>query len=344
MAVFDEMSLLMAVVLFVAGAAVIGLLGPWLTTLADRLADRTALGEAFMGAIFLGAVTSLPGITGSVTAALEDLPALSLSNAVGGIAAQTAFLVVADIFYRKANLEHAAASLQNMMQAALLIVLLLILLVAILAPPVTWLGVHPVTPLLLLIYATGMRMVHRTRASPMWRPRVTEQTREDEPDEPPTPGRANRTLWLKFAVSAAGLVAAGWLVTQAVAVIADKTAISESFAGAALLAVSTSLPELVTSVAAVRRGALTLAVGGIIGGNCFDTLFAAFADIAYPHASLYHAASPREPLLIAVTALMTATLLLGLLRRQKLGIAGIGFESMLILLIYFAALALIAVV
>jgi cation:H+ antiporter len=51
--------------------------------------------------------------------------------------------------------------------------------------------------------------------------------------------------------------------------------------GGLFTAVSTSLPELVTSVAAVQQGALTLAVGGIIGGNSFDVMFVAFADIAY---------------------------------------------------------------
>ena len=102
-------------------------------------------------------------------------------------------------------------------------------------------------------------------------------------------------------------------------------------------AVVTSLPELVTSVAAVRRGALTLAVGGIIGGNAFDTIFVAFSDVAYREGSIYHAISERQLFLISLTILLTGLLLLGLLRREKHGIANIGFESFLVLVLYFGS-------
>lgn len=56
-----------------------------------------------------------------MTAAYEGYPKLAVSNTIGGIAAQTAFLAIADIDYRKANLEHAAASIANMMQGTLLV-------------------------------------------------------------------------------------------------------------------------------------------------------------------------------------------------------------------------------
>ena len=108
---------------------------------------------------------------------------------------------------------------------------------------------------------------------------------------------------------------------------------------------ATSLPELITSVAAVRRGVLTLAVSGVIGGNCFDTLFAAVADVAYRDGSLYHAAtaqSSREVMLLAVSVVMTGVLLMGLLGRQKNGPARIGWESCVVLLLYAGALALAA--
>ena len=104
----------------------------------------------------------------------------------------------------------------------------------------------------------------------------------------------------------------------------------------------TSLPELVTSVAAVRRGALTLAVGGIIGGNAFDTIFVAFSDIAYRDGSIYHAITGQQVYLISLTILMTGVLLLGLLRREERGIVNIGFESFLILLLYVGSFTLLS--
>ena len=111
--------------------------------------------------------------------------------------------------------------------------------------------------------------------------------------------------------------------------------------GGLFTAVSTSLPELVDTVAAVRQGALTLAVGGIIGGNCFDLLLLAFSDIAFRSGSIYAVISDRQVFVISLTILMTGILLLGLLQREKYGFANIGFESVLILLLYIGGIGLL---
>jgi cation:H+ antiporter len=323
-----------AAALLLFGAAVILVAGTRLATVADRLADRTGLGEAFVGAVFLGGSTSLPGITASVTAAWNGHAALALSNALGGIAIQTAFLAVADVAYRKANLEHAAASLGNLMWGVLLIVLLAVLLVAISGPPLAVAGIHPATPVMFGAYAIGVRLVAEAREEPMWRPRLTGATRLDQPEPEDVPGKGTTRLWLAFALAAAVVTAAGWAVARAGETLAAQTVLSQSLVGALLVAVVTSLPELVTSVAAVRRGALTLAVGGVLGGNAFDTLFAAMADLAYRPGSIYHAAGGHEAMLAALTLLMAAILVLGLLRRERLGPGRIGSESVLVLALY----------
>ncbi|MDA1072619.1 MAG: hypothetical protein O2825_14665 [Proteobacteria bacterium] len=111
---FAEFSLAADIGIFLAAALAIALAGVALTYRADVVADRTGLGEAMVGAVLLGITTSLSGTVTSVTAALDGNTAMAISNAVGGIAAQTAFLAVADLFYRKANLEHAAADETNL--------------------------------------------------------------------------------------------------------------------------------------------------------------------------------------------------------------------------------------
>lgn len=101
----------------------------------------------------------------------------------------------------------------------------------------------------------------------MWRPRQTEKTHPDEPDEPPGDAGSIAHLSLQFAALALILGGAGYTVTVAAARISETFGISQSVVGALLSATATSLPELVTTLAAVRRGALQLAVGGIIGGQ-----------------------------------------------------------------------------
>lgn len=320
-------------VFFVATALVVAG-GIPLTGLADRLADRTGLGEAVMGAVFLGAVTSISGITASVVAAWRGDPSLALSNAYGGIAVQTAFLAVADVFYRKANLEHAAASSENILFGVMLITLLCLSLWGMTSPE--WLigPVHPATPLLFAAYGFFLHMIRRSRVEPMWFPRQTRETVADENEEDRRDDQPTGRLLAKLLLFAGMVMVGGWLLVRSGEAIALRTGIASSAVGALGTAVATSMPELVTSIAAVRRGALTLAVGSILGGNAFDVLFAAMADIAYTEGSIYHHASAREPNLIVLAMILAGLMVFGLVIREKKGPAGIGMESLLVLVVY----------
>ena len=100
------------------------------------------------------------------------------------------------------------------------------------------------------------------------------------------------------------------------------------------------MPELVTTIVAVRRGALQLAVGGIIGGNTFDTLFLTAADVSYRDGSLYHAAGAADHFWSLTAILMTGILLAGLILRQRIGPGRIGVESLALLIIYAGAITL----
>lgn len=327
------------IITFLVAGGVALVAGIRLSKIADEIADRTGLGEAMVGAVLLGATTSLPGITASITAGWDGHPNLALSNAYGGIMAQTAFLVVADVFYRKANLEHAAASIPNLQYGSLLMALLSVTMISIAVPNLAIGWVHVGTPVMFGFYVFGLKLTREAKTTPMWRPRKTRDTKEDEPQE--RSDKSNARLWGEFLFEAAAMIAAGWFLTRASERLAAQTGVDEAIVGAFLLAVVTSLPELVTSVAAVRQGALTLAVGGILGGNAFDTLFAACADLAYTEGPIYGAARQDEQILVSVSLLMTAVLIMGLLHRERHGIANIGFESFTVLVLYAAGVAMI---
>ena len=312
--------------------------GRWLAKLADHLADRSGLGEALMGALFLGAATSLPEITTTTTAAATAHGQLAISTALGGIAAQTVFLSLADITYKRANLEHAAASMANIMQGLLAIVLISLTILGYVTHQMQWFGIHPVTLFMIGFYLYGLHLVYKTQAQPMWKPKMTSETKPDIPD--PYVRGPTSLIWLWIQLISTSLIVgvAGWLITKAGIAISIHTGLSETIIGVVFLAVATSLPELVTVLAAVRHGALTLAIGGILGGNAFDTLLVALSDIVYGSGTIYGAVSLRQVFLMALTLLLTSILIMGLVRREKSGIGNIGFESFFILVLYAGAI------
>jgi cation:H+ antiporter len=192
---------------------------------------------------------------------------------------------------------------------------------------------------LVAAYLFGLYLVHHTQAKPMWFPRQTRETVSDTPDQQP---RGSLVAgWLAFTALAVVTGIAGWALMEAATVIADQTGLSDTVVGGMLTALATSTPELVTTIAAIRCGALTLGVSNIFGTNCFNILVVAAADLGYLHGSIYHDVAPVQMVWGLVTILMSAILLLGMLRRETYGIGRIGFESALILLVYGVALCFI---
>ncbi|GAA1951305.1 sodium:calcium antiporter [Microbacterium aquimaris] len=336
----DPWPLWPSVLALLAAVIVVIFAGSRLARTADELADRTGLGEAVAGAVFLGAVTSLPGIVTTATGALQGDAAFALANPIGGIALQTVWLAIADLLYRRANLEHAAASLENLLQAVVLIALLSLPVIAFATPELMIGWIHPVTLLIPVFYVYGLHLQRRMHQAPMWKPIRTGETRDDV-DETESDGPLSR-LWLTFAALGLVVGVTGWVIGQAGLGVIAATGWPSGVTGFTLTTAVTSLPELIVLISAIRIGALTLGVANIIGGNVFDVLTLTVADAFFLDGTIYAAAGPESLVLLGGTLLITTVLAAGLLIRDR---RGIGFEGIGIPAIYGTtiALALVAI-
>ncbi len=119
-----------------------------------------------------------------------------------------------------------------------------------------------------------------------------------------------------FAVAALGIIAAAPFLASSAEHIAEQMGLTETFVGTSLLAITTSMPELVTSLAAVRLGAFDLAVGNLYGSNAFNMAAFFFADVAYREGPLLSAVSEAH----AYTALWAILLM-------NLGLMGIMYRA-----------------
>lgn len=254
-----------SLVALTASIGVLWIAGTRLAHTADELAGRTGMGRALAGAVFLGAVTSLTGIITTITGALAGDAGFALANPIGGVAIQTVWLAVADLLYRRANLEHAAASLENLAQSLTLVALLTLPVVAYATPGLSWGWVHPVSLLIPVIYVYSLLLLRRMRSDEMWQPRQTSQTVNDE--DTATSRTPLHRLWITFAILAAITAGTGWVIGRAGLGVAAATGWPTDITGFTLTTAVSSLPELITLIAAVRMSALTLGVGNIIGAT-----------------------------------------------------------------------------
>lgn len=109
-------------------------------------------------------------------------------------------------------------------------------------------------------------------------------------------------LWKCFMLIVLGLIlviAGGQAVVYGAKGIACTLGMSETLVGLTIVAVGTSLPELVTSVVAVRKGEVGLAVGNVVGSNLFNLLFILGVSASI-HPIGVNAASVWDMLILAV--------------------------------------------
>ncbi|MEQ8287395.1 sodium:calcium antiporter [Thalassospira sp.] len=338
-----QQSLGLIIVIFAICTLIIGFAGTRLAGIAIKLAERTGMGQIISGALFVGISTSLPGSVLSVSTAWQGHTDLAIGNALGGIAAQTTFLAIADLVYRKGNLEHAAASATGLAQTTLLVSMLSVPILAYAGPEWMIFHIHPASILLFVIYGFGLSLLSEIRDEPMWHPKKTDLTEEDaKQHKPDTHPQSSVRLWGEFLAFALLTAIAGHVIGQAGLAIVDKTGASQTAVGTFLTAISTSFPEFVSAIAAVRLGAVNLAVGNIVGGNAFDVLFLAASDFAYRDGSIYAAFNDQHLFTIALVVLMSGVLLLGMLNRERRGIGNIGWESVAMLTLYVGSIFYLA--
>jgi cation:H+ antiporter len=303
---------------FLLSAGVVIVAGTYLAKSGDVIAARSDLGGVWVGSVFLALATSLPEIATDVAAVRHGAPDLAAGDLFGSSMANMFILGVlallprgADLF-RRADLEHALyAAIAIVLTSTAAILLLL-------RSTQQSFGVGHGSLLLLLIYAVGSRAAYRHGALARSAIRATEMAGPAQLHEGATIERRvpslRRAVVLFVAASAAILLAAPQFARSAEH-LAIVTGVGTTFVGTWLVGLSTSLPELVTSVAAVRAGAFDLAVGNLFGSNAFNMTTFAVLDLAARDAPVLGVVSPAHAVSAAVAVALMAVGVAALVHR-----------------------------
>lgn len=337
---FQDSPLWLNLALFAAAAVCVWIAGARLAGYADSIADRTGLSRAFLGMALLGVATSLPELATTISGAVIGNARLVSGNLFGGVSLQIAVLAIVDLVAVRGALTYFAPGAVLLFQGTMLLLLLSIALAGVaLGEPLSVLGVG-VTPVLLVAgYLMTLRVTQGGAYLPRWRPEDPPQQAAAPPQEEreqPAPIRG-RMYW-RVAAAAAVIFVSGWLVAVTGDSLAVQTGLGASFVGVALVAASTSLPELSTTIAAVRRGRHGMAVSNILGTNCLEVALFFVADLFYREGAIL--AVPDESALFAgtVALVVTCMFLLGLLERRNRTVLGMGVDSFAVLVTYVCGL------
>lgn len=333
------------VVLFLIAAYAVWIAGTQLAVVAEEISDRHQLGKDIMGLVFLAAATELPEIVTTMFAALQDQARLLLNNMFGGIAMQTAMLAIADLVAINVAITRFPSKPTPILEGVLLILILAVLQGIILIGDTAVFGHVGIGAILLAgLYVWIIQLLRKQDRNSIWVPVEIPNVPTSESAKgllARIAGESNHALHRRFAMASAAILVFGILLVVSAEQLAVQTGLGTSFIGATLLAGSTSLPELSTTVMAVRLHSYTMAISNIFGSNLIMVLLILPADIAYVHGPLLQQADASASFALICGMVVTAIYVVGLIVRGSRRVMGMGYDSAAVLGVYICSLGVL---
>jgi cation:H+ antiporter len=327
--IWFEFAICLAVVLFA---------GTKLARYGDVIAEKTGLGRIWIGVVLIAFVTTIPELVTSVSSvALVHSPDLALGTLLGSCCFNLAILALLDILHSRTPIL-SVASPRHIVTGGWGALLIAIAAAGIIAGrrfsflTLGWVGIPSIV--ILILYLLGMWWIFRRERGQRLDAAPTTANQYDK--------YTTRTVSIRFALAAAAVVAAGIWLSFIGDDIGKATGWGSTFIGSMFLAITTSAPELVVAITALRIGAVDLAVADIFGANMLDIAMIIPVDLAQGQGFVLSTVSSGNLIVASVAVTMTLLVIAGLRfrRRQKVFRVASWYTPLLIGLYVFDAYAL----
>lgn len=312
---------------FLACAGVIVGAGIYLVKFGDAIAERTGLGRLWAGAILVATATSLPELFTSVgSVLLFDVPDLAVGTLLGSCVFNLVLFVMLDFLAGRRSF-FDGVNPAYIVEAAFALVLTAIAALGLFLSgelrsfPWVW----PGSLLIPVVYAFA---VHVTIREGLASPYVQDLEAYRDPAAPPAKPQGTgagtkdlptlRRAVAGYGASAALVIGASLWLPGVAEGIAEGTGIGTTVIGGILVALTTSLPEIVTTLTAFRIGAVDMAVSNVLGSNMFNILILAVADLLYVRGPITsHASGAHLATAILAIGMSGAVIAALAVRRQR---------------------------
>lgn len=293
---------------FIIAAAIIIVTGSRLSKYGDRMADMLGWGKMFMGIVLMASLTSMPELMSGISAiTILDAPDLAVGDIVGSCAFNILIISIMDFFYDHKKPLTTAAQTGHVVAASFGIMLLSLVAFAILMPDIfgtiAWIGGFSL--LFLVLYLIAIRVIF------LYDKKENNHRLEKNHD-----ALSLKQVVFKFVKNGLVLMLAAMLLPYFGKHLAEESGLGQSFFGTLFIAATTSLPEVVVSIAAIRMGTIDLAIGNIFGSNIFNIAILALDDVLYTKGPIFMFTTPNHIIPVMGTIIITA-----------IGITGIVFKA-----------------
>lgn len=322
---------------FLGLAAVVAGAGVVLARAADAIAEKTGLGRLLVGSIALAAATSLPELSVDIAAVRSGHLDLAAGDLFGSSLMNLSILAGIDLCRRNGRKMLSREAASHALSATLGIALTGLAGCAVLTagrvPSAEVLRISGWSWAIFAAYLLGARMLFIDQ-------RISVRTAAETTGQVTTPAGSPWQSLTIFMAAASVLVVAGPRLAEVADSLADRSGLGGTFVGTTLVAVTTSLPELVASLAAVRMGALDLAIGNAFGSNAFNMILFMPLDVVHS-GSFFQAVSPTHAVTAFAVVIATSIAVLGQLYHVERRLPLIEPDALLVILVVVGALGLV---
>ena len=332
--------------IFAVAAVAVWLAGTRISRYADALSKKLGIGQATIGLLLLAGVTSLPEIAVTVTAATAGHADLAVNNLLGSIAMQVAVIAVIDLLISRKAMTAIVPDPSLLLQGVLNVILLSIAAAGIVVGDVALFGIGAwawgclaayVASVWILSAAQGRHPWHATDANEK-RPEGQKEAAgaASAAEQRPLPG-----LIMATAAAAAVILVAGYAVERTGSAIAEQTGLGSSFVGFVLVAISTSLPEFSSALAAARLGLFTMAISDILGTNLINIGLVFVTDLLATGEPVLNRLGSFSIFGALLGIVLVAVYVGGVAERRDRAVFRMGIDSVIVLALYAGGLAVL---
>jgi cation:H+ antiporter len=289
--------------------------GSLLSKYGDVIAEKTGVGRAWIGAILIAGVTSLPELASGVSAvAWLNAPNLAAGAVLGSCLFNLSLVAMIDLAYQPGRVL-AKAQEVHILSAGLGVLMLGIVAMGVLIGPALngfgMFGISLLSVIILILYALGGRMI-----AGLEKERAGEVLEKEAAEGGYASISTQRAVFI-FVMSSIAVIALGIWLASIGDRLAATTGLSRSFVGNLFLALTTSLPEIAASLAAIRLGAIDLAIGNVLGSNLFNiTLFFVY-DLVDRGGNFWASLNNANGFAAVMTIMMTGVVIISLMYRAS---------------------------
>lgn len=316
---------------FVLCVILIGVSGSLLSRYGDVIADKTGMGGTWVGLILLATVTSLPElITGVSSITLADAPDIAIGDILGSCVFNLMLITILDFLIGGASL-YSRVSQGHILSAGFGVILIGSIGFNILIGVNGWvvsvghIGIHSLV--IVFLYFIAVRTVFRYEKEKQ--KEFVEETAERYP------GLTLHQAVVRYALSALVVVAASVWLPFVGENIARVMGWGQSFVGTFFVAMVTSVPEAVVTIAALRLGAVDMAISNLLGSNLFNVLIVAVDDLFFVKGPLLSHVSTLHAVSALSAVMMSGVVIVGLLYRPQTRLyKTVGWASLFLFSLY----------